>query len=243
MFKKYAKYLTLSLLVVAVAVSGVSAYFTASDDATNNFTVNKVDVLLTEPDWDAVVDPNNTPDDKADDVTVTVTPNQTILKDPTVTNKGNIDQFVFLKVTVPFQNIITAKLNGERNAAANTELFTWNAENAGELNVIAGEDKNAQLGDVNDSWVLVDRKVVGTNVEYIYAYGSATEMTALAAEASTPALFESVTMCNAIEDQGLETTEVKVDIDVYAIQASDINGNTKEPAAVLQVYLNQNSSN
>jgi predicted ribosomally synthesized peptide with SipW-like signal peptide len=241
MLKKYGKYFVLTALVAAVAVSGVSAYFTANDTATNNFTVNKVDVDLTEPEWDKVVDPDNDPN--TPEVPVTVTPNQTILKDPTVTNKGNVDQFVFLKVTVPFQNIVTAQPNGTKNAQANTELFTWNADAAGEMNVVASDGYEGKaLGDVNDGWTLIQRKVVDTNVEYIYAYGSATEMTSLAKDASTVALFDSVTMCNAIEGQGLELSTVAVDIDVYAIQASDLTDlDTKVPAQVLEIYLNQNA--
>jgi hypothetical protein len=226
------------LLIVTVAVSGISAYFTANDSVTNNFKVNKVDVDLTEPEWDRVVDPDNDP--ATPEVPVTATPNQTILKDPTVTNKGNVDQFVFLKVTVPFKNIIVAELDGTRNAAANVELFTWNAENDGERNVVAGEDTNVALGDVNDSWTLIQREIVGDNVEYIYAYGSASEMAALTPNSSTDALFNSVTMCNAIEGQGLELTTVAIDIDVFAIQASDLDENaTKVPARVLEIYMNQ----
>lgn len=242
MIKKYGKYVTLCLLVAAVAVSGVSAYFTANDTATNNFTVNKVDVDLTEPDWDDVVKGDDGELGTADDVVITATPNMTIAKDPTVTNLGNVDQFVFVKVTVPFQNIITAQLDGTKNAAADIELFTWNADAAGTLNVIAGDDETAALGDINDGWTLIKREIVGSTVEYTYAYGSETAMTALAAGATTAKpLFDSVTMCNAIEGQGLENTTVSVDVDVFAIQASDLgDAKTAVPAQVLEIYLNQN---
>lgn len=255
MFKKYGKYFMLTALAAAVAVSGVSAYFTASDTATNNFTVNKVDVDLKEPEWDKVVDPDG---DGTIDNIVTVTPNQTILKNPTVTNEGNVDQFVFLKVAVPFKNITTANLDGSKNAPADIELFTWNAgQTNGAINVAKGtstdevdENGNRLLGAVNNGWTLIQRTVNGSNVEYIYAYGSATEMSALAPEASTVALFDSVTMCNVVENDyvegGMQMSTVQVDVDVYAIQASDLNKvvgaeGTKDPAQVLEIYLNQNA--
>lgn len=238
MIKKYGKYVVLSLLVAAVAVSGVSAYFTATDTATNNFTVNKVDVELTEPNWPGVkVEPGDdgvtgTDDDVITEVPVVVTPNQAITKDPTVKNLGNVDQYVFVKVTVPYKNIVTAKPDGTKNAKAETDLFSWT---------------------VNTGWSLVQSDKIpaadGADygvVEYIYAYGSATEMTALAANATTTtALFNSVTMCNAVDgaDGGnLATTLVDIDVAVFAIQASDLGANdTKVPSEVLAIYLAQNA--
>lgn len=216
------------LLIAAMAVAGISAYFTATDSVTNNFDVQKVDVELTEPDF---VD--NTP----------VTPNETVAKDPTVTNKGTADQFVFVSVEVPFENIITADLEGNQNAVADTELFTWNSSSAeGVINAAPG----AATGEVNAGWTLVRTNVLDSTVEYIYAYGSATEMTVLAPEATTAtSLFDSVTLCNAIEGQGLDDTTVDIDVEVFAIQADDLadSGNgTKVPVEVLDIYMAQNTA-
>ena len=41
MLKKYGKYLVLGLLLIAMAVSGISAYFTATDTVTNEFKVEQ----------------------------------------------------------------------------------------------------------------------------------------------------------------------------------------------------------
>jgi len=220
------------LLIALVGAAGISAYFTATDTATNKFDVQKVDVDLTEPKYD-----NLSEEDKK------VVPNQTITKDPTVTNTGTTDSYVFLSVKVPFKNIITANLDGTRNAAADTELFTWNSSTAnGAINAAKG----AATGAVNTGWTLVKTNILTDSVEYIYGYGSANEMTSLAPNASTPTLFDSVTFCNAIEGQGLERSTVEIPINVYAIQDSDlkVSGNgTKVPAEVLEVYLNQDPNN
>jgi predicted ribosomally synthesized peptide with SipW-like signal peptide len=235
MFKKYGKYLVLGVLAAAIAVAGVSAYFTATDNATNSFNVHEVDVELNEPQWAPNVDTDN---DGVADAIGDVTPNETIAKDPTVTNIGNTDQFVFVKVTVPYKDIVTAGLDGTKNAQAETELFTWNAgANKGAINAAKG----AGTGAVNGEWVLVKTDDTKADVvEYIYAYGTNAAMTALAPEATTTALFDSITLCNAIEGQGLENTTLDVDVEVYAIQTSDLNGGVVAPAQVLEIYTNQN---
>ena len=152
---------------------------------------------------------------------------------------------------MPYKNIITANAEGTRNAAADVELFAWNYDPATtEAELTAGDAaanmvKAAGNGAVNTGWTLVKTNDLITEgvVEYIYAYGSDVEMTTLAPEASTAALFNSVTMCNAIEGQGLENTDVEIKVDVYAIQASDLgdSGNgTVVPTEGLVIYLTQN---
>lgn len=227
--KKNLKQLLLALVLVLglTTVSGISAYFTATDTATNNFNVKKVDVQLDEPDYE---------DDQD------VTPNETIVKNPTVTNIGTTGQFVFLSVKVPYANVITADLDGTRNEAADIELFTWNST---EANGAINAEKTAGTGEVNDGWTLVRTNDLTDDgmVEYIYAYGSADAMTVLDVDGVTAPLFESVTMANVIEGQGLEETKVMIDIDVYAIQDTDlaVSGNgTTVPTEVLDIYLTQN---
>lgn len=224
---KNFKKLAALALVFCVSATGISAYFTATDTATNNFNVKKVDVQLEEPNYT----------DNQD-----VTPNETIVKDPTVTNIGTTGQFVFLSVKVPYANIITADIDGSRNEAADTELFTWNSS---EENGVINAEKTTGTGKVNEGWILVRTNDLTDEsmVEYIYAYGSTDAMTKLDVDGVTPALFESVTMCNAIEGQGLEETEVDIVIDVYAIQDTDlaVSGNgTVDPTEVLDIYLTQN---
>lgn len=234
--KKMKKAVLLVGTTLLLGVTGIGAYFTATDTVTNIFNIEKVDVQLTEPTY---VDGQD------------VAPNKTITKDPTVTNIGTADAFVFLSVKVPYKNIITANADGTRNAATNVELFAWNYDpSTTEAELTAGDAaanmvKGLGNGAVNVGWTLVKTNDLTTEgvVEYIYAYGSDTEMTTLVPTASTSALFDSVTMCNAIDGQGLENTDVEITYDVYAIQASDLgeSGNgTVVPTEVLEIYLTQN---
>jgi predicted ribosomally synthesized peptide with SipW-like signal peptide len=214
--KKYGKYLVLALLVVAVAVSGVSAYFTATDSAENKFNVHEFGAELLEPAWDALPDTN---DNDIPDVAEGVVPNQTIAKDPQVHNTGTADQYVFLKVTVPVADIATAAADGTPIAAARTELFSF-------------------VPDAN--WALVHSvEETDANV-YYYAYGTKTAMTALAADATTAPLFEQVTVVNAIENDALEGSQQIITVDMYAIQADNI-ADVTDPFDILNVYLRQNS--
>lgn len=148
-----------------------------------------------------------------------ITPNQEIDKDPQITNDGVNDEFVFLEVKVPYANIVTAEENGTRKEAADTELFSYTT---------------------NAGWTEIGTPVKADGVvTHLYAYGSATECTALAKDGKTPALFDSVKFCNAIEDQGLEGTTKEIVINAYGIQTQNVNGGKKAPADVWSVVNTQ----
>lgn len=113
-------------LICVLAVGLISAYFTDVETKTNVFTVGKIDVELTEPNW---VEPTN------------ILPEQEIAKDPKVTNIGSNDTYVFMEVAVPYANIVTANDDGTKNPAADTELFTFDV-NDGWVQV--GEAKKSE---------------------------------------------------------------------------------------------------
>lgn len=158
-----------------------------------------------------------------------ITPNQTIEKDPQVQNDGINDEFIFLEVKVPYKNIITANPDGTRKAAADTELFSYTV-NSGWTEIGTGV-KNAGEGVVT----------------HLYVYGTAEACTPLQKGSTTPTLFDTVTFCNAIEDQGLEETSQEIVINAYGIQTTDIaNGDeqadTTKPTEVWEVINNQKPS-
>lgn len=93
-------------------VGGTTAYLTDYDHAVNEFTVGKVEIDLTEPNW------------KPGDNTK-ITPEQVIKKDPQITNTGVNDAFVYLQVSVPKANVIIADEAGNRLPAATRELFSF----------------------------------------------------------------------------------------------------------------------
>ena len=132
-----------------------------------------------------------------------ITPNQVIKKDPQILNNGINDEFVFLTVKVPIKNIITAELDGTRKPVAETELFTYK---------------------INENWIQIGKNIKTTDfVTRIYAYAKNDKCIALKKGETTNPLFDTVKVCNAIEDQGLELTKEQIIINAYGIQINDIN--------------------
>lgn len=200
--------LLLILAIMMSSLAGISAYFTDTDTATNTFTVGEVSIDLQEPSWKGDTD---------------TTPNMTTPKDPQVLNDGVSDAFVFLEVSVPYaDNIVIADADGTKNVAATAELFTYT---------------------IKDGWVEVGTPTTDTEagvVKHVYAYigDNASDLKALAANETTPTLFDEITFVNAVENQGLEAAELDVIINAYGIQTNDINGGKTDPAGVWEVITN-----
>ena len=193
-------------------VQGISAYFTDTAEKNNTVTAGDVTTDLDEPNGD------DTPDDEKTDIT----PNQKIPKDPKVTNTGTNDAYVFIEVQVPVKNFITVGANGQKLPAANTELLKY---------------------ILNKGWVKVedsDMTSGGTVTahRYVYAYGTSTACTALKHGETTPALFDNITLVNAIEGQ-IDNETLNMPVKSYAIQTENI-GKSSAPADVYKIYVNQN---
>lgn len=193
------------------------AYFTDAESKTNTITVSSFDTTLTEPEWDKV----------PDNIKNNVTPNQTIAKDPTVTNVGKTSAFVFADVTVPTRNVIVAEQNGVKKPAALTEMFSYT---------------------LNTGWTLVGtmqevKDANGTTVighKYTYVWGSSEKCTELAPTEKTSPVFNHIKTANIIEGQGVENEKLSVQVDEKAIQISDLGENsTTVPSEVLSILLNQ----
>lgn len=209
-------------LITILGVGSISAYFTDKDQQTNTFTTGKIDIDLTEPEWDNYPDQDN---DGVPDPAEDLTPNKKLKKDPIITNVGINDAFIFATVEVPCKNIITANADGTRKPAALVDLYDYT---------------------VNQGWIKMGTYDVrdGSGVvahRYLYAYAASNICTALEAGKATTPIFSEVTTVNAIEGQGLEGQKFQMPINVYGIQISDLNGGKTAPADVWSVYAKQNS--
>ncbi len=85
--KLFSIALAASLAAIAV-VSSSLAYFVDKEEKTNTFTVGNVDIILTEPRWDA----------EGCKEASKAYPGESLKKDPTVTNTGANPCFVRMKV-------------------------------------------------------------------------------------------------------------------------------------------------
>ena len=215
-------------LVTIMGIAGTSAYFTASDEAVNTWTVGKVQIDLEETEYDKY----------KDEETKDITPNAELHKDPKAVNTGNNDAFVFMKVRIPKATVKVAAQDGTvPESASLQELFDY---------------------QWNNGWTVIDTREVkdGNNTyqEYVVAYGTANECTALKPGTETPVLFVNgngthiatpgaeglITFKNLIEGQGLENVTLNLNVESYAIQTSNLTkDDTKSPGAVWGILTTQ----
>lgn len=110
---------SLIFLAGAVALGGAAilttAYLTDQEKVVNEFTVGKVDIDLTEPEWN--------PEEHTK-----IQPTEEIKKDPQITNVGQNDAYVYLEIEVPMKEVIAADEDGTRQDKKKQELFTFDAD-------------------------------------------------------------------------------------------------------------------
>lgn len=201
-----------AVLVLLLGVGGVSAYFTSTDNATNQWTVGDVTIELLEEEYDKVPETERQ----------NITPNKVFTKDPVVKNIGTNDAFVFLRFSVPKKEVRIAGQDGSAQASQVQELFDYTIQDGW---VKVSEDTSA-----------TDKNT------YVYAYGNEAACKALAAEASTPSLFKNnqVTFINVIEGQSLEGTTLEIPVESFGIQTTDLGTDDKTaPADVWKILIHQ----
>ncbi|MBQ7499821.1 MAG: hypothetical protein IJT91_02900, partial [Clostridia bacterium] len=114
------KVLTISLVVALAAillVGGTMAFFTDTKAKDNTFTIGNVEIGLDEPNWD--------PTDPHEDIY----PGEVLAKDPYVTNTGNNDAFVRIKVE-GLDSLITAGLSANNIAIVGLDAANWTYNDA-----------------------------------------------------------------------------------------------------------------
>lgn len=180
-----------SALVACLSISGISAYFTDTDSKVNTFTVGKVEIDLLEPNWEPPTD---------------ITPEQEMKKDPQVENTGINDAYIFVEVTVPYANVLTANEDGTLNPKADTELFAY---------------------DLKSGWVelTAEKKINPENgtVKHLYAYSADGEMTVVKKGEVTSSVFDYIKFVNLVENDALSGTSLDVVVNAYAIQTTNLN--------------------
>lgn len=197
------------LLVALLTIGGISAYFVDKDTIQNTFTVGSVDIFLDEPNWEE--------EDK-------VFPNQTLPKDPQVTNIGDNDAYIFVEVEVPYATVRTESTNGIVSPSKEQELFTY---------------------DVNEGWVEIsstkdEEKGV---VMHLYAYAKDYSMIALKPDITTQTVFDTISYINVIDGEAnLENSVQNVVVTAKAIQTNGLDGATT-PQQIYKVLNEQRNAN
>lgn len=229
MTKTRRKHITIAAALVAImGITGTSAYFTASEEVTNKWTVGKVDIDLQETEYEK----------HKDEESKNITPNMELHKDPKISNTGNNDVFAFMRVRIPKATVKVAEPDGSAPAAAAMqELFEYRW---------------------NNGWTAIDTREVkaGGEIyqEYVVTYGTASECAALKPGETTPVLFVNgdgdhiankgaaglITFKNVIEGQGLENVTLNLNVESFAIQTSNLTTeDTKNPSKVWAILTSQ----
>lgn len=202
----------MKILAVAAGCAGfflgsigmTNAYLSKPTNNLNNvITPGSIEVNLTEPLWKK---------ESAEDLI----PGQVVSKNPTVTNVGKNEAWVFLKVDVPVKNI--ALVNPEtkkKTKRTDTELFSF---------------------AVDESWELISRTEEHNSVEYVYGYNEIVEP-----NKSTTALFREVCLVSYLEGE-IDSKEVlKMPIETVAIQGN-VESADQGLKKIYQEYLDQEIS-
>ena len=210
--KKRGKNKILALLMVfTLFLTGALALLAAKDSAENKFTVGNVNISLTEPKWDAA-----NPDGTLENIVA----GQVITKDPTITNTGVNDAYVYIQVEVP--------------KVYKTDIIDADGET-----VISKEHYPLFSFTPNKNWLLIDSQV-GTKTDaydyYLYAYN-----TKLAPK-DTVTLFNQLTFAN-ITEQYTENNSLNLDVKItaYAIQSDFYNNEATDAESAWILYSNQNN--
>lgn len=214
------------LLIVALLVGGIIAYFTDTDTATNVFTIGNVDIeLLEDGGW---TESTSSAGIYTNPSAVNLAPGAVVDKLPYISNvssSGN-SAYVFAKVTIPVYDV------DGNDSTAEEELFTCNW-NTRDWTRIAATTTTASTG------------VPATHV-YVYAYTpagtfnplttSSTTASKRGEDNSTSAIFTTATLNSNLTSDGIEniiSSDIKVE--AYGIQSDNL-GSANTAAAVWGLF-------
>lgn len=134
------------ICLVSLTSINSHSYFTDSSSKTNFFTVADVDIVLDEPNYNALVDSNS---DSVKDVSTNMVQGKVIKTDPKVINQSTLGVYAIMSVDIPVKDVVT--VSSAPSTKVSTELFTYT---------------------VNSGWTLKSEKSYTGYVRRIYTYDS-----------------------------------------------------------------------
>ena len=208
--KMIAVSIVLSLILI---IGGMLAYFTDTDTATNVFTLgDDVEISIEETGW---TEGNNNL--WSNSSAQGIHPGVTVAKAPVITNDSlTTPAYVFAQVIVPCYD-------SDADGDADLPLFS--------------------LNNIGSGWTLISTSAVDTSaktITYIYAYGTGSSLTSLAASqetvaSKTTAVFSSVTLdpdLTAVQS-ATANNNPNIIVNAYGIQT---DGVSSDPATVWALF-------
>ena len=230
--KKTAAATAMAALAMTALMGGTFAYLTDNESVTNTFTVGKVGIEGSEPNWDP--DGDGTPGGAASDIV----PAQSWAKDPQIKNTGDNPAYVYMEVAVPVADAVYVDSRGIRQNGGNPahiELFEFDAEGKTVQTLTDG----IGISEQNDAWTQLYKEEIDGRMVYTFCYNSV-----LNPEEATVSLFDTITFANMVEGQ-FDGQELDVPVRFYAIQEMNTGGGEAEVSAqarnAYDKYLRQNA--
>lgn len=239
------------LLVFTIILMITLAMFASFDEVTNVFNAGKVDIILTESNWN----PENAKN---------VVPEQVIEKNPKIRNNEEmVDTYVFLKVVVPYIDASTGEKPNQledNNTSKGSRitpgsdgvpLYKFVVTSTGENPTDSYDQALTFAQNVHNGWYLLSgypkQNIENKTYTYVYAhiqtdsYGnnitdpSVKMMPLMAGHETQNPLFDKIRVVN-FNEVNLDTNrDYSIQIDAYGIQANflrDNNTTTNDPSQV-----------
>ena len=201
------------VMLLVLLIGGMLAYFTDTDTKTNVFVLgDEIDISLNEAHWVAA---NATG----------IHPGTSVDKDPVIKNESTTTAaYVFAEVIVPCY--------ATTGSTVNAPLFKLNDSTGTALATTVGSAGNS-------GWTLVSVSSIDTTnktITYVYAWGTSSAMTTLAANTSTTVpVFSSVKLepsLTVAQKNTAGTTDIVVN--AYGIQTDGLD--TSTPSAIYALF-------
>lgn len=172
--KKLITTVVAAALVAVVGIGSTLAYLQdETETKTNTFTIGNVDIDLDEPEWD--------PDDAENMI-----PGATVKKNPIVTNVGQTDAFIGVKVENILAMVEEGFVIGEVDANGKLAIAEGNVFEWDDNFTLVDKDGNEVNEGKDHALTLEELRTIGGN-KLFFAYANE-----LAVGAQTPALFDAV---------------------------------------------------
>ena len=217
--------------LVLLFVGITTAYFTEVEVRDNNITIGKIDITLDEGGFDQ-------------DTTYPVVPGTKLSKAPTITNTGNQDEYVFMRITVPTAEVTLLNESGERTPKTGLsgvqQLFKLiSAESTTNTSVPDQSGKDIEFtyksgSAENYGWVLLETYSKTGYDEYVFGYNKK-----LAPTDETVTLFDEVQLKSFVDNEKKGPSDIGVYC--YGIQAKNL-----QPSGtydLTETYLSTNTLN
>ena len=206
-----------AVLLAAVIATGVAAWLSDGDTATNAITTGKVDIRLLQTAWVGGQGRD-------------VKPNTVLTKDPHIQNVGLNDAYVFIQVdmaALPEGTLVHSGTSTAR-AGSGTPLFTTQT--------------GSGLAFDNANWTLTAHALTNGRITQVYAYAKNNVMTPLTRGQTTTPVFEKVRLANVTDISQLRSVNPNIVVTAYAIQTTELDGGVTAPLEVWNIVTNYQAS-